>query len=194
MMLQAAGLCTMATAVPDTQAERVIHGRIPAVWWTHEHRDLPYTNEEFNDQLSVFQWRAAGFTQLKFTGDMYDMRSPEPVWVNPFREIFDWDLFSWSFYRMGPGTVLPNHGDTYARFCEIHGITDIQRVYRAVVFLEPWAGGHYAEYDGQPRVQWQRGDWVVWRGDTLHAAANVGFTDRYTLQITGVPRANSLIQ
>lgn len=193
-MWQDPGSSTTATAVLDRRSKRVIQGRVPGVWWTDQHRSLPYVNEEFNDQLSVFQWRAAGFTQSKFTGDMYDMRNPEPSWVDPFRAIFDWDLFSWSFYRMGPGTVLPNHGDTYARFREIHGITDVQRVYRAVVFLEHWASGHYAEYDGQPRVQWTQGDWVAWQGDTVHAAANMGFTDRYTLQITGVPNANSLIQ
>lgn len=184
----------MAIAEPSARSHRVMHGSIDHVWWHDEHRALDYRNEDFNDQQSVNLWQAAGFTQTRFTGDMYDMRRPEPVWVDPFRQVFDWDLFSWSFYRMGPGTVLPSHGDIYARFCEIHGIQDIQRVYRAVVFLEDWASGHYAEYDGVPKTQWRRGDWVAWQGDTLHTAANIGFRDRYTLQITGLPRANSLTQ
>jgi hypothetical protein len=117
---------------------------------------------------------------------MYDMRSPEPDWVFPFREHFAWKKFSWSVYRMGPGTVLPNHADTFARFCDINQIQRPQTICRAVIFLEDWASGHYFEIDGNPVVQWRAGDGVVWRYDTPHLAANMGETDRYTLQITGV--------
>ena len=35
-------------------------------------------------------------------------------------------------------------------------------------------------------TDWRAGDYVVWKNDTQHLAANVGKTARYTLQITGV--------
>lgn len=189
MMSQVPGSYTMATA-----EAKAILGSIADPWWQTLHRDLAYRNEEFNDTQSLAHWRSVGFSQTKFTGDMYDMRNPQPVWIEGFRKIFDWDLFSWSVYRMGPGTVLPNHSDTYARFRHIHNIEDIQKIFRAVVFLEDWQGGHYAEYAGRPFVTWRCGDYVIWQGDTQHAAANLGFTNRYTLQITGVPRANPFLQ
>jgi hypothetical protein len=154
-------------------------------WW-EGHRDLPYVNEPFNDAQALEEWRALGFTQTKFTGDMYDMRQPEPDWINPFRSVFDWQHFSWSVYRMPPGTVLPNHSDTYARFQRLHDIQDTESICRAVVYLESWQSGHYAEIDGFPITQWQQGDYLAWRGSTPHLAANNGKTHRYTLQITGL--------
>lgn len=153
-------------------------------WWS-THRDLPYLNEEFNDQQALGEWRVLGYTQTRFTGDMYDMRNPEPAWIDPFRKKFPWQHFSWSVYRMPPGTVLPNHSDTYARFRRVYGVEDINNILRAVVYLEDWQSGHYAEVDGVPIVDWQQGDYIAWRGATPHLAANNGKTPRYTLQITG---------
>jgi hypothetical protein len=159
-------------------------------WWI-THRDLYYTNEPFNDSDSLKKWQQLGFTQTRFTGDMYDMRHREPKWVTPFRDYFLWKHFSWSVYRMGPGCVLPNHSDTFARFRNLHKITDTHSIRRAVVFLEDWNSGHYFEIDGNPLVKWRAGDVVVWKFDTPHLAANMGETNRYTLQITGTVNENT---
>lgn len=161
-------------------------------WWSN-HDTLTYTNEQFNDPVSLAEWRELGYTQTRFTGDMYDMRNPEPHWIEPFRNLFIWRHFSWSVYRMPPGTVLPNHSDTYARFREIYGIQDPNTIYRAVVFLEDWQSGHYFEIDSQPVTEWCAGEYAIWQNDVPHIAANVGKTPRYTLQITGVPLENPLI-
>lgn len=162
-------------------------------WWV-SHRDLPYVNEPFNDELALKEWRDLGYTQTRFTGDMYDMRNPEPQWVKPFRHYFPWQHFSWSVYRMGPGTVLPEHSDIYAKFVKLHDVTDIGSIYRAVIFLEDWQSGHYFEIDRLPVTGWHAGDYIIWQGSTPHLAANVGKTDRYTLQITGIPDEDPLGQ
>ena len=161
-------------------------------WWSF-HRDLNYVNEQFNDEDSLALWRGLGYTQTRFTGDMYDMRNPEPGWIDGFRKYFPWQHFAWSVYRMGPGTTLPNHSDLYTRFMKIYNIDDPTTIYRAVIFLETWQSGHYLEIDGTPITQWQAGDWVAWNYDVPHLAANVGMTDRYTLQITGVPNENPFL-
>jgi len=160
-------------------------------WWV-SYKDLPYTNEPFNDPESLSLWRKLGYTQTKFTGDMYDMRNPEPNWITPFRNLIPWKHFSWSVYRMGPGCVLPNHSDTYVKFRQIYNIDPSQSICRAVVMLEDWHSGHYFEIDGHPQTRWIAGDTFVWRDDVAHLAANVGMTDRYTLQITGVPIENTV--
>ena len=167
-------------------------GFINSPWWDG-HRDLPYINEPFNDPDSLREWQELGYTQTRFTGDMYDMRQPEPHWIEPLRAIWPWEHFSWSVYRMPPGTVLPNHQDTYARFRKLHGINDVETIWRAVVFLEPWQSGHYFEIDDTPVTEWSAGEYAVWRGTTPHIAANMGRTHRYTLQITGVPLENPLL-
>jgi hypothetical protein len=154
-------------------------------WWSLENLALPYVNEPFNDQVALNEWTKLGYTQTKFTGDMYDMRSPEPVWINPFRKVFPLSNFSWSIYRMGPGTVLPEHTDTYSRFKKVYRIKEHTTIMRAIVFLQDWDSGHYLEMNGEPVIKWRAGDWVIWSDQFPHLAANMGKTNRYTLQITG---------
>jgi hypothetical protein len=85
---------------------------------------------------------------------------------------------------MPPGTVLPEHGDTYTKFKEIHKVKNTT-IIRIIVFLKDWQQGHYMEMNGEPVLKWRAGDWVCWSDGFLHTAANVGKTNRYTLQITG---------
>ena len=161
-------------------------------WWS-KHRNLQYINEPFNDIASLKLWRSLGYTQTRFTGDMYDMRQPEPDWIDAFRRYFPWKYFSWSVYRMLPGSVLPSHADTYARFVKIYDIKDPTVIHRSIVFLEDWQSGHYFEIDSMAITGWQAGDTVTWRYDMPHIAANIGMTDRYTLQITGIPIENTFL-
>ena len=95
---------------------------------------------------------------------------------------------------MGPGTTLPNHSDTYARFRYLYNIQDPGLIFRAIVFLEDWQSGHYLEINEDPVVEWVAGETVIWKNDVKHLAANMGKTDRYTLQITGVPVENIFVQ
>ena len=154
--------------------------------WASEHRDLDYTHEQFNNSDDIAAWQRQGFTQQRFTGDMYDMRRPEPACITRLREILPMRNFGWSFYRMRPGDVLPTHSDTYAAFRRVHDLGPDAVIRRYVIFLENWQSGHYFEIDGMPITRWLAGDAVLWHGDTPHLAANMGSTPRYTLQITGV--------
>jgi len=161
-------------------------------WWS-DYKDLVYVNEPFNDPISLERWKRLGYTQTKFTGDMYDMRKAEPAWISPFRIHLPWQHFSWSVYRMGPGSVLPNHSDIYTRFKKLYKINNNDSIFRAIVFLEDWQSGHYFEIAGDPVTHWIAGDTYIWQYDVEHLAANVGTTDRYTLQITGVPNENPFL-
>jgi hypothetical protein len=164
-------------------------GHVTPCWAGH--RNLPYANEQFNDPESVSYWKNLGYNQTKFTGDMYDMRQSAPEWMPQVLTNFDWKHTSWSVYCMSPGVVLPNHRDTYARFRQLHNIADPDTIWRAVIFLEDWQSGHYLEIDRTPVTQWAAGDMVAWQNDVPHLAANIGISDRYTLQITGVRIENS---
>lgn len=154
-------------------------------WWGHDHVDLPYIHESFNNPEDQTRWHELGFTQSRFTGDLYDMRFAEPDWVKPFRKKIPLDHFSWAVYRMRPGDVLPNHQDTFARFRHIYNLPSDAVIRRYVIFLESWQSGHYFEIDNHPIVKWQPGTAILWNNDTSHLAANLGTTFRYTLQLTG---------
>ena len=56
-------------------------------FWDDEYKTIHYVNESFNDTALVQQWTMTGYAN-KFTGDMCDMRSPQPSWNQRFLEIF----------------------------------------------------------------------------------------------------------
>ena len=157
-------------------------------FWDNEYKHLDYINEEFNDPEQTQIWLSQGYAN-RFTGEMCDMRSAQPSWNQRFIDVFSelgWKDIGTSYYRMNTGTVLPTHSDLYKKYIELfelHGQESTIR--RAVIFLEDWAPGHYAEYMDLPFTQWIAGSIVEWTYDTPHMAANLGLTPRYTLQITG---------
>ena len=165
----------------------ITHYKIP-VFWDNQYQKLDYVNELFNDTKSLNQWTQQGYA-TKFTGDMCDMRSQQPEWNNEFIKYFHargWKDVGTSYYRMNTGTVLPTHVDLYKRYVELFDLEGREHcIHRAIIFLQDWRPGHYAEYEGQPFVKWSAGDVVEWQYDTPHMAANLGLDPRYTLQVTG---------
>jgi len=157
-------------------------------FWDDEYKDLDYINESFNDTFLSEKWLEAGYPD-KFTGDMCDMRSPQPTWNQRFIDIFaaqGWKDIGTSYYRMNTGTVLPTHGDLYLRYIDLYNLQGQEtKIRRAVIFLNDWEPGHYSEIMDEPFVNWTAGSTLEWSYDTPHMAANVGLTPRYTLQITG---------
>jgi hypothetical protein len=157
-------------------------------FWDDEFKQLNYVNEHFNDVENTQRWLAQGYAN-KFTGDMCDMRSPQPSWnerfLNIYREL-GWKDIGTSSYRMSTGTILPTHGDLYLRYVDLFSLRgQEQRIRRAIVFLEDWKPGHYFEGNSTAKTDWLAGDVVEWCYDAPHMAANLGLEPRYTLQITG---------
>lgn len=168
-----------------TQGANKIH---LAKFWDDEYKSLNYIREPFNDPDRVATWVTQGYSG-PFTGAMCDMRQPQPSWNKRFTDIFEskgWKDVGTSYYRMDTGTILPVHTDLYKKYIELFNLKGQEHwIYRAIVFLEDWQPGHYIEVDGTAWTDWRAGDAVEWRYDTPHAAANIGFAPRYTLQITG---------
>jgi len=157
-------------------------------FWDTEYKTLDYINEQFNDTNQITQWKDQGYIS-QFTGDMCDMRSQQPSWNRRFIGMFaeqGWKDVGTSYYRMGTGTILPTHSDLYLKYVDLFNLQGLEHtIRRAIVFLEDWQPGHYAEYLDQAHVNWSAGSTVEWSYDTPHMAANMGPTPRYTLQITG---------
>ncbi len=105
-------------------------------------------------------------------------------------EFFD-NNFSWvgsrsySVQKLVPGQLLPWHTDGYRRYSSANCVEPDQ-IIRIIVFLEDWQMGHISQVGDVVNTGYQAGDWMSWIGRTPHMAANIGHTDRYTLQITGV--------
>lgn len=157
-------------------------------FWNDEFKQLEYHQEAFNDPTRVQKWLELGFSE-RICGYMCDMRRPQPAWNHKFIDFFHkqgWQDVGTSYYKMLPGTILPMHEDTYKNYIQRFRLQDIaHNIHRAIVFLEDWSQGHYFDCMGQAFVHWKAGDVVEWLYNTPHSAANLGFQDRYTLQITG---------
>ena len=107
--------------------------------------------------------------------------------ISYLEEQFDWvENKSYSIQKLKPGMLLPWHVDAYGFFKKTNGVDDTTQIIRIIIFLEDWNRGHVSEIDQTPVTSWKAGDWVSWTGQTPHMAANLGHTDRYTLQITGI--------
>ena len=95
-----------------------------------------------------------------------------------------------SYYRMDRGDNLPYHSDTYKKYISIFNLENRKKdIIRYIFFPEDRKQGHILEIDGT-LIDWRAGDWVAWRYDTPHMAANFGPEQRYTIQVTGVLREN----
>ena len=167
----------------------IIHGYLDFDF-DEEFKNLNYANESFNNSVDMQRWYREGFRHERYTGDLCDMRKPQPSWnqkvIDYFVENFSWQDIGTAYYKMGTGVILPTHKDTYKRYVEIFNLQGKEHtIYRAVVFLEDWLSGHYGEYDGSAHVHWKKGDYVIWNYDLPHMAANLGINPRYTLQETG---------
>jgi hypothetical protein len=157
-------------------------------FWDDQYKNIDYVNETFNDTEQLEIWLNQGYVN-KFTGDMCDMRSEQPTWNKRILETFEgqgWKDVGTSYYRMNTGTVLPTHRDLYLKYINIFKLQGREHtIRRAIIFLEDWKPGHYAEYMNQAFVNWHAGAVIEWTYDTPHMAANLGLDPRYTLQITG---------
>ena len=157
-------------------------------FWNNEYKTLNYVNETFNDSESLELWLSLGYAN-QFTGDMCDMRSPQPTWNQRFVDMFagqGWKDIGTSYYRMTTGTVLPTHGDLYKKYIEVFDLKGREHtIRRAIVLLEDWKSGHCLEIMGRPITDWKAGTVIEWAYNTPHMAANIGLEPRYTLQITG---------
>jgi aspartyl/asparaginyl beta-hydroxylase (cupin superfamily) len=102
---------------------------------------------------------------------------------------FDWlDEKGISLHRATPGTVIPSHRDEYTAYRSRLGISNVNRIVRAVVFLEDCRPGHYLGVADRAFSSWRAGDWVAWFGSVPHTVANLGSQDRYTMTVTGISK------
>lgn len=160
-------------------------GKIPDNIIDEEYKHIDYITEPFNDQTMIDEWTKL-YGNIHDTGDMADFRHRQPTWTQDIINFLNLSLAGSSFYRMGPGKILPYHSDTYLKYIEHYKITDKSKIHRAIIFLEDWMPGHVFEVDGHPVYNYTKGTYVLWQNSTPHLAANIGPHNRYTLQITGI--------
>ncbi len=159
--------------------------------WFQGQVDLPDYNEY--EKLSyekhpayegdITQWKRQGYTHTSFTGTMHVVRD-DHIWLNKIAEKIGLSNCGFTFYKMSTGDIMPRHKDHFNTYQKIYKI-DKSKVWRAVVVLQDWEPGHYFDIEHRAIVNYKRGEFVLFDAFCEHSAANIGLTDRYTLQITG---------
>jgi len=155
-----------------------------------EYKNLEYINKPFNDNKILNQWKSLGHNYEKYTGLMRDESNNLPEWCNSIKKLLPLKNLTCTLYCMTPGTIMPEHSDTFLKYRKIMDLKETDDIGRAVIFLEDWKSGHYFEIDETPIVNWKGGDYVLWKNDTPHMAANLGKENRYTMQFTGISQNN----
>jgi hypothetical protein len=150
------------------------------------YENLNYFNKPFNDAETVKKWRHLGHNYEKYTGLMLDQSKEIPKWCFNISKKFSLKNSGIILYCMTPGTIMPEHSDTFSKYREIMNISATENVARIIIFLEDWKSGHYFEINETPIVNWKKGQYILWKNDTPHMAANLGKENRYTMQITGI--------
>ena len=84
-----------------------------------------------------------------------------------------------------PGNVMPWHQDQFFYFKRQNPGQD-QYVVRFIVFQTDWQNGHLLQAGNSFVSHWTAGDILLWYPDRWHLSANVGTTDKWTFNVTGI--------
>jgi hypothetical protein len=93
--------------------------------------------------------------------------------------------YSLSVIKQMPGQTIPEHFDTFYKFCEKNKC-DKEDVCRLNFFLEDWKPGHYFEILYEPYTRWRKMNFKIIRYGNPHLSGNMGMEPKYTMQITGL--------
>lgn len=152
-------------------------------WWNDSFKSLDYQYIPHKDQRMVDTWLAQGYKNLNLNGAVHHLQDSE--YAQPFLRKFPWVNQGAALFCMYTGDILPNHQDHFTTYKKSFAISDVSKIWRAILFMEDWQSGHYFEIAGRPVVDWKKGDFVRFNFDVPHMAYNMGTKPRYTLQITG---------
>lgn len=87
-----------------------------------------------------------------------------------------------------PGCVIPWHRDSFFRIREQVGADAL--VVRANINLRDAKIGHFIQYELDHELVtytgWRANQGLLWDSSVPHLGTNVGFEDKYTLQVSGI--------
>jgi len=94
-----------------------------------------------------------------------------------------------------PGDVTVWHADIFAPYHDLlpesaapseYTVGQDTNIRRLLIALEDWDWGHCFMFGAQTWSQWKAGDVIYWDFCTPHCAANMGFTPRISISVTGI--------
>jgi hypothetical protein len=157
-------------------------GTIP-VFWNKEH----YIDSGWYEHEDKTHGFSTDSDNYRIYGNNIGVLIPttlDPIFERAF-DFFDLGELVFSLSRYTPGMLLPWHRDNYPTYSKNKKVADPETVVRIMVFLEDSNPGHQLWIEDR-LCYGPAGSWYAWQGRAKHMAANLGETDRYALQITGL--------
>jgi|TARA_B100001105_G_C22370934_1_gene435005 hypothetical protein len=120
-----------------------------------------------------------------------------PPWVEQTKTLFPWLKYSVvTVNKLMPGCFIGPHNDTLYKLKkkvkdEGHE-TEEMEAYRINMFLQDRLMGHYFEMDGDTWLDYKRGDYTIIDPNKIHLVANLGYQQRFTMQITGYAKKEDI--
>jgi len=115
-------------------------------------------------------------------GDVFQQFSPQTESIKkinfktPSIPDDDRKMFWW-FIKLLPGQMQPMHFDPH--------LLETKNPKRYTMFLQDWIPGHIFVYNDKYISNYKKGDLFLWDDPMMqHGVVNIGFSNRYTLQIT----------
>lgn len=157
-------------------------GRIAVTWNPEDFKNLSYERITYGNQVAMVSADDFDFYNIAMDYTK-DLEISKILGIEKeFEHLKD---KTYAIHKIKPGHVLPFHADHYVRYKQVFSIESADNIKRIIVFLEDWHRGQLLEIEDVVIVNWRAGEWVMWTGEAVHMAANLGHNDRYTLQITG---------
>jgi len=114
-----------------------------------------------------------------------------PKWTQKVKKLFDWvGHATVTVNKLEPGQFIAPHADTLYRLKQYVKENDLDihdsEIVRVNIFLQDKQIGHFLDVGNIGVGDYRKGDYVLLYPGVIHTVGNLGFTDRYTMQITGI--------
>jgi len=161
----------------------MIKGNIPVTWTEKDYKDLPW---HFND---VHEERFGALVDTAKYNVGVAICFDESLLAKFYEAVQSLPLEKkvCAVNKVMPGEILPYHTDHYKTYKQRNRISDskAQDIQRIIVFLHDQKAGHQLWIEDKICTG-SAGDYFGWGYGVKHMAANLGFEDRYVLQVTGL--------
>lgn len=159
--------------ITDSLMNRLITGTgdtVP-VWQPDRWKGHPMLDEARERARNGYSSRTHDFQQFNIKSkDMED-------YIFDFKMPGDNRQLHWWFVKLLPGQMQAMHFDPHLLEC--------RNPLRYTMFLEDWKPGHIFTWNDQMISNYKAGDLYRWKDPMCyHGVVNIGYENRYTLQIT----------
>lgn len=181
----------------------MIKGNVNISHITYDMLESLKFNEKTETKEANGFWKSMGIPTPNFPNDaaivFQTFGENCPSWINDISSLFsNWVEHSIiTVNKLLPGCFIPPHKDTLYRIKQKvkNENIDVSNLYpiRINLFLQDKQLGHIYEMDGKFLNDYKQGDYVIITPNKYHCVSNIGYLNRYTMQITGFTKLEEFL-